>query len=233
MTATMAGPSGELLRLPRGTRGFDCNHQVDDEAARALWEKGYRFAVRYVRRSAIHDYDLTRDEIGRLFDAGLAVMPVQHVESERSWQPSAEKGRANGWAAASSCKQLGIPDGVTVWCDLEGTADDAAAESVAEYCQMWHAAVRTSGYQPGLYVGWHSGLTADALYHRLAFQHYWSSYNLNADEEPAVRGVQMRQHAAHGQDTPAKLPFAIDVDVVVGDRLGGVPTAYAPMGWIP
>lgn len=224
---------GRVVRLPAGTRGFDCNAPVDSEGARAFWQHGYRFAVRYVRRREAHTYDLSVGEIGRLLDAGLALMVVQHVESEAAWKPNGIVGREYGTTAAAACRELGIPSGVTVWCDLEGVAPGVDPTEVASYCQAWYGAVRGADYQPGLYVGWHAGLSAESLYHHLSFQRYWAAYNLNRDQEPAVRGVQMRQHAAKPGDTPANNPFAIDTDTVDADRFGGLPTAFAPIGWAP
>lgn len=224
---------GQLLKLPEGTNGFDCNATVGLEDARAFYERGYRFAMRYIRRQQPHDHDLSRDEVQALLDAGLAAMAVQHVESERSWYPTAVKGSAYGNVAAEECLRLGLPPGLTVWCDLEGTAVDVRAADVIAYCREWFQAVRSAGYLPGLYVGWNCGLTPEALYQQLAFQHYWAAFNLNADQFPAVRGVQMRQHAAKPEDAPAGLLYAIDTDTVQHDRLGGLPTAWAPNGWAP
>ena len=46
-------------------------------------------------------------------------MLVQYVESETAWIPSAIKGTTNGTVAASEATKLGVPWGVTIWCDLE------------------------------------------------------------------------------------------------------------------
>ena len=225
--------TNQVVQLPDGSRGFDCNSTVGLEDARAFYERGYRFAVRYVRRDQRHDRDLSGAELQALWDAGLAAMPVQHVESERCWYPTALKGCTNGNVAVEECLRLGFPSGITVWCDLEGTAADSRAADIIAYCNEWFQAVRGAGYLPGLYVGWHCGLTPEALYQQLAFQHYWAAFNLNADQFPAVRGVQLRQHAAGPSDTPVGLPYAIDTDTVQRDKLGGLPTAWAPDGWAP
>lgn len=222
-----------VVIIPSGARGFDANAVIDAEGARAFFERGYRFAVRYVPRVQSRPNDLSAAEIQDLTDAGLAVMPVQHVESESSWVPSGAKGARYGDTAAAACREVGLPHGVTVWCDLEGVKAGTSHAVVIRHCNAWFDSVRAAGYQPGLYVGWHSGLTSDELYHKLRFERYWAAYNLNADQEPAVRGVQMRQHSATHADVPAGILFEIDTDTVRADRLGALPTAFAANGWAP
>ncbi|HEV8448598.1 MAG TPA: glycoside hydrolase domain-containing protein [Gemmatimonadaceae bacterium] len=217
---------------PAGTLGFDTNTPLDAEGAVAFYEHGYRFAVRYVRRVLARANDLSVAEIQRLHDAGLAVSVVQHVESETSWVPSVDKGAEYGANAAAATGLLGIPQGVVVWCDLEGVARGTPAATTLAHCNAWFEAVAGQGYVPGIYVGWHCGLTPDQLYRGLKFAHFWGAYNLNSDEEPAIRGLQMKQHAALHKDVPAGLPYSIDVDTVRADNLGGLPIVYAPDGWL-
>jgi hypothetical protein len=84
---------------------------------------------------------------------------------------------------------------------------------------------------PGLYIGWRCGLTPDQLYYKLKFAHFWAAYNLNNDEEPSVRGVQMKQNAALKSDIPPGMGAPIDTDRVLIDKLGGLPTFWTPDGW--
>jgi hypothetical protein len=158
-------------------------------------------------------------------------MLVQYVESDSAWSPSAAKGTANGSVAATEATQLGIPSGVTIWCDLEGVAVGTPRQVVVDYCNCWYKAVNGAGYVPGLYVGYHAGLTATDLYKRLRFAHYWGAYNLNADQYPAVRGVQMKQSKHQPTDAVAGVQLDFQADRISADRLGGRPTLLAPEGW--
>lgn len=221
----------QVVQLPEGCKGFDANAIIGAEDARAFYERGYRFAVRYIRRQPRHAFDVSPGEIQALHDAGLAFMPVQHVESESAWTPNAVKGSSNGNVAVEECLRLALPHGVTVWCDLEGVAGGTVVADVVAYCQQWFQSVRAAGFLPGLYIGWHCGLTPDELYHALAFQHYWGAFNLNADQIPSVRGLQMRQHVAGLHEIPHGLRYPIDTDTVQRDKLGGLPTAWAPDAW--
>jgi len=158
-------------------------------------------------------------------------MVVQYVESETAWTPSAAKGTRNGGVAARECELLGVPWGVTVWCDLEGVAPGTPSQRVIDYCNEWHAAVAGAGYVPGIYVGYRAGLTPTQLYRALRFSHYWGAYNLNVDQYPAVRGIQMKQSKARSSDRPGGTSIEFQTDRVRADALGGRPTLLALDGW--
>jgi hypothetical protein len=223
-------PRASATAAPKGTIGFDANAPLTYEQARAFRAAGYRYVVRYVRRLKAAPHDLGVEEVDNLLLAGLAVMPVQHVESESSWEPTDDEGRTYGQNAADACHELGLALGTTVWLDLEGVAKDASADQVMRYCRLWHAAVLAAGFEPGIYVGWHCDLTPAQLY-ALPFTRYWAAYNLNADEYPATCGVTMKQHSAAPSDKPTGIQFEIDTDVVLGDKLGRFPTVFAPDEW--
>lgn len=212
------------IEIPEGTRGFDCNAPVWYDAARAFFDAGHRFVCRYVPRVTQRPIDVTAAEVADLHRAGLAVMPVQHVE-QPGWAPSAAKGTEYGRTAAASAQDAGIVAGTCCWLDLEGVGVAPAAVIVA-YCNAWHDAVAAEGYTPGIYVGFQARLSPDLLYRALRFEHYWAAYNLNADEYPAVRGVQMQQ-----SEERRLVGIAYDPDLVSRDQRGGLPLADAPAEW--
>ena len=214
--------------LPDGTRGFDVNLRLGPANAAAFFAHGYRFVVRYVRRVVDSGHDLNAAELETILQARLALMVVQHV-ARPGWQPTGALGATYGATAAAEARQAGVPPDVQLWCDLEGVAASAAASDVIDFCNQWHDAVAHSGFRPGLYVGYAAGLTATELYEKLRFNSYWSGYNLNADEYPAVRGVQMRQFAASATDlVPGFAAGSFDVDVIHADALGGSPSLLLP-----
>lgn len=229
--------SGRVLPIPAGTRGFDCNRKLTAVEAQKFFGLGYRFAVRYLPRVTIHAGDLTKDEVDHLFASGLAVMAVQHVESEASWEPTLLKGEGYGRVAGDVAKAVGLAEKTCVWLDLEGVSVDflpsapERSKVIIEYCNAWFKSVAEAGFTPSLYVGWHAGLTAEQLYRDLAFKNYWAAYNLNRDQEPANRGVQMKQGVARKGDVPAGVAIDIDTDMVMADKNGGLPLAFAPDEW--
>lgn len=212
-------------------RGFDTAERVTPASAAAFHHHGYRFAVRYVRRDKPHASALSMREARSLLDVGLGIMAVQYVESESAWIPTARKGITNGTIAALETAKLGVPWGVTIWCDLEGVKVGTPAQQVIDYCNRWHTAVSGAGYVPGLYVGYHPGLNPRQLYRSLKFSHYWGAYNLNADRYPAVRGLQMKQSKRTTADHVAGSSIDFQIDVTSADALGGRPTLLALEGW--
>lgn len=223
---------GHVFTAPDGVRGFDANVVITPDAAAAFSAHGYRFCVRYVPRRKANDNDLRPDEAATLIDAGFALMIVQHVEAEDGWVPTSAKGVAYGTTAASECSRIGIPSGVCVWLDLEGVAVGTPTDVVIAYCNQWHSVVASAGYVPALYVGWHAGLNPTQLYRALRFTHYWGAYNLNADQAPAVRGLQMKQSASRPIDRVPDFNFEFQTDLIHTDALGGRPTVVAPENWL-
>ena len=222
---------GHVFTAPDGVRGFDTAERVSTGAAAAFRRRGYRFAVRYVRRDKPHASALSASEARSLLGVGIGLMLVQYVESDTSWSPSGAKGSTNGGVAAAEAQRLGVPWGVTVWCDLEGVAPGTPAQRVIDYCNRWHVAVTSAGYVAGLYVGYRAGLTRTQLYRALRFTHYWGAYNLNVDQYPATRGLQMKQLQRMAKDSVPGTSIDFQVDRVSADKLGGHPTLLALEGW--
>ncbi|HEY5086263.1 MAG TPA: glycoside hydrolase domain-containing protein [Gemmatimonadaceae bacterium] len=222
--------SAQLLVAPDGLRGFDCDCALTAETAADAFAKGYRFAYRYVARRVEGPNDLTASEVEVILGAGLAVGVVQHVPSEESWTPTAAVGAMYGTNAATlAAAAAGLPAGAFVFCDLEGVAEGCSHADVIAYCRAWCDAVAAGGFKLGLYVGWHCDLSPDELY-ALPFTAYWGAYNLDRDQEPASRGLQMKQHPSTGFPKIEGLP-EYDVNIVHTDAKGDRPLMYAPDAW--
>lgn len=220
---------------PRNLRGFDCNAPISHDVARQFMQHGYRFAIRYVPRVKQSVIDLTSSEVSDLLLAGLGVMPVQHVEPE-GWTPSLTKGQDYGQMAAESATKCGIAPTTSLWLDVEGIQLGTAPSVVIQYCNAWYDAVAQGGFTPGIYVGWRCVLTPDQLYRRLKFTRYWSAYNLDTDQFPAVVGVCMKQGEAKTSDRPPSLTYIgwhapFDTDLVVGDAQKRFPLIMSPAEW--
>jgi hypothetical protein len=89
--------------------------------------------------------DLSAAEALDLLNAGLALMPVQHVRGA-GWIPTAALGASDGVHAAYHAFVIGFAPGVNVWCDLEGVQPGASAQHVIDYCNSWYDAVNAAGY---------------------------------------------------------------------------------------
>ena len=222
-----------IVQAPNGCRGIDTNEPLTVASAKALKAHGYDFVGRYIARGPSGaTNNVTRAEIDLMHAAGLAVFPIQHVESETLWTPSLLKGQNYGAAAAEECLALGIPSGCSVGCDLEAIAPAIVPRITIAYCNAWFYKVIDAGYEPVLYFGDKCGLSAIQLYSDLAFRSYMRSYNSNNDQVPIVRGACIRQFAAKAADYPPGVDIAIDTDTVQTDSLGGLPSFFAPDGWL-
>lgn len=196
--------------------GFDTDTVVTAEVAKQFAAQGYKFCLRYLSLGGGQRAgDLSTAEAEGILAAGLALMAVQHVP-DAGWSPLEVFGRTAGGNAAANARQVGLPPGVSIWCDLEGVDSGAAASDVIEYCNAWCFAVAGAGYVPGLYVGPNCGLDGQQLYD-LAFSHYWKS----ASHVPSLpaRGYQMLQSLMR----PPVNGIFVDEDVCSPDTEGGCP----------
>jgi hypothetical protein len=213
----MANPlPGTVQQAAPGLTGFDINATVSAGNAQNFKAAGYDFCIRYIpRTAALAAGNLTNDEAAGIINAGLALMAVQHVALP-GWEPTAALGTAYGSYAAEYCSEIvGLPQGINIWCDLEGVAPGTGAADVIAYCQAWYHAVHAARYVPGIYVGYDVELSSQQLYQSLSFRHYWRAYN---GPQVAVRGFQLVQK------TEVKVNgFDIDPNVTQSDHLGGIP----------
>ena len=217
---TVAPLSGMLSTLEDGSIGFDCNQVLSYSQAKAFYDDGFRFVMRYVSRNTVQGTnDLTRNECEDIHRAGLAIGVVQHVSPE-GWDASAMKGTDYGTNAARQVINLGFPAGMSVWCDLEGINPNDP-DSMA-FASAWYHAVDSYNLNPGIYLGWHDLITGKQAYN-LPFKSYWSAYNLDGSQFPNPRGVQIRQaseRVRHG--------VRYDPDTVSADKMGDRPWFYLP-----
>lgn len=215
---------GSLWTPPSSFLGFDCDSPLSTQQAVGLKNAGYHFAVRYLKRITAKPTDLTLAEGTVILGAGLGLMAVQHVEDDKSWHPDGQKGYNYGQGAVEHARRCGLPPGTMVWLDLEAVQEGTPHSQTIDYCNTWHSQIASAGYLPGLYIGWHCGLTPAELYRNLRFTHYWAAYNLNADEVPIMRGVQMKQAL---EEIVAGV--TIDPDSINRDRLGSAPSILMPI----
>jgi hypothetical protein len=219
--ATVSTLSGSVQNAPAGLKGFDANTPLSASTAAAFHAAGYRFCVRYVGRTQMASYDLTASEAKTILEAGLALMIVQHV-LDPGWSPTESLGQEYGANAAKFTRQIGVPEGVNVWCDLECVSTSSASSDVAAYCNAWAAEVRAAGYVPGLYIGYEPGLSASQLYD-LSFDHYWGAYNVDGSSKPWPRGYALQQKEGSGGTIGGVSTESYDDDWTETDGEGGTP----------
>jgi len=148
---------------------------------------------------------LSAEELQELTEAGFGVTGYQIFRGSR--QTSEEQGRAAGEAMVEHCREIGLPEGVTLWCDCESFRDSA---DVLGYIQGWRKRASYHTDSRGLYIG--SGfllpdMTAradareqgDRLWGISGINRYWAS--MSQVYTPSVRGIcldQAWEYVLHG-----------------------------------
>lgn len=227
----MGALNGVVQGAAPGVLGVDVDSPLSLGTARTLYGLGYRFCARYLSLSAPQrSGDLSAEEASSILDAGLALVPVQHVLMP-GWSPSRELGAAHGRAALLNAQQIGIPPGVNVWCDLEGIRPGTDFQAIIDYCYAWYVEVSSGGhgYIPGLYVAYDVYLSSQQLHDALPFEHYWSA---PCSTPIARRGSQMIQLLPLGRSLPG-VDVRVDVDVTQEDAMNNSLQWLAPAGSSP
>lgn len=223
------------IPIPLG-KGFDASTYVTpDQAARLVKPQPddgepYRFAVRYLRRDQ-YVYErpdtswpvsLSKQELGELLSAGLAVGLVQFGRFHGRRYLSAARGASHGFNAVWNASRLGVPEGVTLYTDAEWT-DSPPDSLVLDYLRAWGQAVAEAGYRPGCYIAY-DGLTRQQWYGLPYYRTYWASAMHAALLTPPLpRGYSLYQHT---QRTDCGV--VLDPCYSVADLRGDRPWVVAP-----
>ena len=212
--ATVTLPGIVTPALP-GLHGFDTNGVLGDASCRAAKARGFSFCLRYVSRGDRQSAsDLSEAEARTILNAGLALMPVQHVARD-GWSPSKALGTVYGRNAAAHSLSIGFPPGMNVWLDLEGAKPSTSHRIVIDYCNAWFAEVASAGFAPGIYIGARAVLTSEEIFWRLQTTHFWRS----GSKVPDIphRGYQMIQKIIKGDKIGS---IEIDRNLTVTDNFG-------------
>jgi hypothetical protein len=213
---------------PEGAIGFDVNQPITSDQAKAAFDSGFSFCIRYVPRrelsiDPVGGGDITFEEANTILDSGLALFLVQHVSSP-PWEANGAKGERFGKNAAIYANECGFPSGVNIFLDLEEVDLEVSSPSdIKAYCNQWVDALidQGFGYVPGVYVGSKNGLNAQELFSETKFTHYWHAASEADPPEPRQgdRGYQLFQPL---ELTPAQFEKLNNVTLI--DKIGlGVP----------
>jgi Domain of unknown function (DUF1906) len=182
--------------------GIDCVSILTASSCRALKAAGIAFVIRYLDT-------LTPQERDAVLEAELGLGFCSYSEAG-GWLPTDAKGIAGGAQAVAKLRALSIPEGPTVWTDLEGVAKSAAAADVMGWANAHASQITAAGYDAGLYVGAGGGLTGAELF-SLEFDKYWRS--LSDVPTPSPAGWALLQLFK----TTVIAGVAVDVDAVQYD----------------
>jgi hypothetical protein len=209
----------KTISLAVGSIGIDCLSPVS--AVQASQIASYVipgtasrpcFVVRYLE-------NLTAGELAGLLAASLRVVLVGESRPN-GWVPSAGLGGADAVRLVSKLRELMIPSGVSVFCDLEGLG--GVTQDAIEYCNAWSNVMSLDGYTPAAYVGEGVDLSSLQLY-QLPFRGYWHS--LSNVQPVAGCDYQMLQLYPTAMLYLPRGPFQADLNVVYEDKRGRTPIA--------
>jgi len=161
---------------------------------------------------------INSQRLNYILDSGLAFFPVTLAGA---YFNGAED-------ELSQLHSLGIPQGATVWLDLEGQKTYRwSVNDLLLKVNAWAHALIDDGYIPGLYVGSPQPFTGPELA-ALAVMRYWCAPSLILDRngkdwsEPTGVGFCMRQFWDQG--TFHGTNVFVDCNMVGKDRHGRLPT---------
>jgi hypothetical protein len=196
-------------QAPNGARGVDTILPFTASRAKAIKGAGYDYVVRYLGV-------LTTPERNIILQAGLALLAVNYSRRP-GWHPSASIGDLDGLASVAHARKAGLPDGMSLYCDIEGPG--GGANDTIAHVNAWATRVQAAGYKAGMYVGYGIQLSDVQMYHDLKVTGYWDSCSRNVDV--AKRGFQMFQHYPPNVHVAG---LQVDVNHIETDGMGDTPS---------
>ena len=197
---------------PFPSLGYDCVTVMTPTRAAALKAAGMSFAVRYLG-------GINQAELAAILNAGLLFMPVTFSRAP-GWVPTAAMGTSDGQQDVAQLQALGLPQGCTVWIDLEGVDPSTPASAVSDWVNARSAVIKGAGFDAGLYVGYSCILDGAQLYALPNINRYWCAFN--GTIEPSC-GFCMRQL----NKTITLAGTEIDVDCIQYDFKDRLPNMVA------
>lgn len=194
-------------------RGFDTVTNITKHAA-DLAADGFDFAIRYWPA-------LASDELHAILDASLALMLVSYGGHFPLGLPHRAVEHAD--TMLTKLDALGIPQGSTLWYDLEGIEHERSAADIIDPLNAWADHVAQHGHVPGLYVGAQPRLTSMQL-QKLHFVRYWKGLSRLIDPDGHITEPAVGWCCYQLFPTVHRNGVDIDVDVVQHDFRGRLPT---------
>jgi len=202
-----------VVPIPVGSMGFDTDTQLTADTAAKLAAAGASFVVRYLG-------SITSTELVAIQAAGLGVSLVTFARPP-GWMPSAAMGAEDGANDVARLHTLGVPPGMVIWIDLEGSG--GSAPDTEAWVNARSAALVAAGYLAGLYVGDGCVLGGAELYSLPHITRYWRGFNAGIPT-PECGFCQMQLFPPDQVVDGVQ----VDIDFVQKDYNGRLPTMLKP-----
>lgn len=187
-----------------GARGVDALTVLTAAQAAALKANGVDFAVQYLGAA-------TAASALAVASVGLGFMPVTFAD------------RFDVPSALTELRSLSLPQGVTVWIDLEGIGTDLPPGQLLGRVAGLATALEQNGYQPGLYYGANGSLTSDEIW-QLPTVRYWKGMSRLRDRNGVPVEPQCGWCMTQLYPSVTRCGVLVDLDFIGQDFLGRLPT---------
>lgn len=223
--------------LPAGQtsmKGFDASCYVWPEAAKAMWDKGFRIVFRYLRlwdKRVLERPDnlggsdsLSKQERDELLAMGYMIGLVSFATlSAWKYPLTAAGGTDRGDIAGWNATELGFPQGMHLHSDQEYSSVPPNSKTALPAYENARFDVIRDRYAmvSSLYVGTNLGMTGKELCSSIVTPNFWRCAVVDTPT-PSPRGVKIQQGFPKTiQVGSRKLEY--DPDVVSADALGDYP----------
>ena len=127
--------------------GVDTASKISSVQAKALAEANISFVGRYLVNPT-WGKALTDDEAKRLLNAGLGILLIWETTASRA-RDGADAGKQDGYSAYSFARQIGVPDGCTIYYAVDYNAPKTDYPLIEQY--LYAAKSACVPYRCGVY----------------------------------------------------------------------------------
>jgi hypothetical protein len=166
------------------SRAFDCATPLTASVAAAFRRDGFEAVARYLVQSGWKA--LTKEEADRINAAGLNIISVFETTASRALGGRAA-GLDDGATAVQVAKQVGQPEGSTIYFAVDFDATAAHMPAVIEYIRA--ASEATPKFNTGVYG---SAAVIKAVQKSGACSRYWQTYAWSRGE--VLPGIHIHQY---------------------------------------
>lgn len=172
-----------VRKLTNFDRMVDMYQPCDEPFADWLVSQNFMIVGRYLDDLSLAEVDIYRQR-------KMGIIPFRTSRAP-GWGPNATEGAADSASTAAKAMALGVENGTTIGCDLEGCAPTTAVVDAEAYCNEWPKLVLPN-WEPMLYVGDSVIMTGPQLVALPGFGLYMRSCSLVPELECGYALIQTR-----------------------------------------
>jgi hypothetical protein len=163
--------------------------------------------------------NLTPDELDRILSRGYGLIFIGESRPN-GYVPSATSGGADGLREVARMRDLGLPEGVTEVCDLEGMS--GTDQDTIAYANAYGSCIQAARYSCMTYVGDSVPLSPAQLYSLAHTTLYWHSLS-NVQQVATCDYCAIQAYPTQKLVLPGGITLAADVSFIYRDKRGRAP----------